>query len=73
MAKALTDGAARFSRGHRPAAVEGHPGDNTGKKIDTMLAFVGTRSLSESAGFVTIADTGSTAAGVPRIVMRLAD
>ncbi|MEV3986143.1 hypothetical protein [Nonomuraea sp. NPDC049758] len=45
--------------------------DNNGKRIDTMLAFVGTRSLFQSAGFVKIADTGSTAAGVPRILMRL--
>ncbi|MEV4393019.1 GNAT family N-acetyltransferase [Nonomuraea sp. NPDC049607] len=71
VARALIDGAVRFAREHGAAAVEGYPVDNDGKKIDTMLAFVGTRSLFESAGFVKIADTGSTAAGVPRIVMRL--
>ena len=35
------------------------------------MAFVGTRSLFESAGFVVVAGTTSVSDGFPRVVMRL--
>lgn len=36
------------------------------------MAFIGTRRLFESAGFVKVADTDSVAAGKPRVIMRFA-
>jgi hypothetical protein len=36
------------------------------------MAFVGTRSLFEKAGFTKAADTGSVAGGFPRVLMRRA-
>lgn len=69
--KALILGAVAFARGHGAPAIESYPVDNDGKKVDTTMAFVGTRSMFEAAGFTKVADTESTSAGLPRIVMRL--
>lgn len=71
VARALVRGAVEFARDHEALAVEAYPVDNDGQHVDTTLAFVGTRSLFESAGFTKIADTESTSARMPRIVMRL--
>ncbi|MGD9694053.1 MAG: GNAT family N-acetyltransferase [Thermoleophilia bacterium] len=66
----LIIGAVEFARSHGAPAVEAYPVDNAGQRIDTTLAFVGTRSMFEAAGFTKVADTGSTAARLPRILMR---
>jgi GNAT superfamily N-acetyltransferase len=68
---ALVAGAVDLAREHGAPAVEAVPVDNQGKKVDLTMAFVGTRSLFESAGFTKVADTESVAGGFPRVVMRL--
>jgi hypothetical protein len=51
--------------------VESYPVNNHGVRVDQTMAFVGTRTMFERAGFVKVADTDSVSGGVPRIVMRL--
>ena len=45
--------------------------DNQGARLDGTLAFVGTRSLFEKAGFTKVSDTAAVAARTPRVLMRL--
>ena len=68
---ALVSGAVDFARGHGAPAVEAYPVDNQGEKVDLTMAYVGTRSLFEAAGFVKAADTSSVLNGFPRVLMRL--
>src|SRR3954468_17447516 len=51
VAHALLEGAAEFAQSHGAPAIEGYPVDNQGAKVDLVMAYVGTRSLFESAGF----------------------
>jgi GNAT superfamily N-acetyltransferase len=67
----LLAGAVDFARANGAPAVEGYPVDNQGKKVDLTMAYVGTRSLFERAGFVKAADTDSVLNGFPRVLMRL--
>lgn len=67
----LLAGAVEFARSNGAVAIEGYPLDNRGARIDTTMAYVGTRSLFERAGFVKAADTTSVLAGFPRVLMRL--
>jgi GNAT superfamily N-acetyltransferase len=67
----LLAGAIDFARANGAPAVEGYPVDNQGKKVDLTMAYVGTRSLFERAGFVKAADTDSVLNGFPRVLMRL--
>jgi GNAT superfamily N-acetyltransferase len=68
--KALISGAVDFAQSQGAPAVEAYPVENAGQKVDTTLAFVGTRSMFESAGFIKIADSRATSARLPRIIMR---
>ncbi|NDL55761.1 GNAT family N-acetyltransferase [Phytoactinopolyspora mesophila] len=68
---ALLQGAVAFARSHGAPAIEGYPVDNEGKKVDTTMAYVGTRTLFERAGFIKAADTDSVSGGFPRVLMRL--
>jgi GNAT superfamily N-acetyltransferase len=68
---ALLDGAVAFARSQGAPAVEGYPVDNRGEKVDTTMAYVGTRRLFERAGFTRAADTTSVSGGFPRVLMRL--
>lgn len=68
---ALLAGAVEFARAHGAPAIEGYPVDNRGAKVDLTMAYVGTRSLFERAGFAKAADTTSVLNGFPRVVMRL--
>lgn len=68
---ALLDGAVAYARSHRAPAVEGYPVDNKGQKVDTTMAYVGTRGVFERAGFTKAADTDSVSGGIPRVLMRL--
>ncbi len=52
-------------------AIEGYPVDNKGAKVDLTMAYVGTRSLFQKAGFRKAADTESVLSGFPRVLMRL--
>ena len=67
----LLAGAVEFARAHGAPAIEGYPLDNKGAKIDLTMAYVGTMSLFEKAGFTKAADTGSVLDGFPRVLMRL--
>lgn len=69
---ALLDGAVEFARDSGAPAVEGYPVDNKGVKVDPTMAYVGTRSLFEKAGFRKAADTDSVLNGHHRVLMRLA-
>lgn len=68
---ALIEGAVAYARERGAPAVEGYPVDNGGEKVNLTMAYVGTRSLFESAGFSKAADTGSVLDGFPRVLMRL--
>lgn len=66
----LLEGAVAYARSQGAPAVEGYPADNTGEKVDTTMAYVGTRGLFERAGFTKAADTSAVAGGFPRVLMR---
>jgi GNAT superfamily N-acetyltransferase len=68
---ALLAGAVTFARSRGAPAIEGYPVDNRGKKVDLTMAYVGTRSLFEKAGFRMAAKTSSVLNGFPRVLMRL--
>ena len=70
IAHALVAGAVDYAASNGAPAVEGYPVDNEGKKVDLTMAFVGTRSLFEKAGFTKAADTDAVAGGFPRVLMR---
>jgi len=67
----LLAGAVEFARSHGAPAIEGYPVDNRGQKVDLTMAYVGTRTLFEKAGFHKAADTSSVLNGFPRVLMRL--
>ena len=66
----LLEGAVDYARSKGAPAVEGYPVDNRGAKVDLTMAYVGTRSLFERAGFVKAADTESVSGGFPRVLVR---
>ena len=68
----LLDGAVKYARTEGAPAVEGYPVDNKGEKVDLTMAYVGTRTLFERAGFTMAAETRSVSGGFPRVLMRLA-
>lgn len=68
----LLEGAVAYARAQGAPAIEGYPVDNRGERVDTTMAYVGTRGLFEKAGFAKVADTTSVLSGFPRVVMRLA-
>jgi GNAT superfamily N-acetyltransferase len=68
---ALIEGAVEYARSSGAPAVESYPVDNGATRVDLTMAFVGTRTMFERAGFTKAADTDSVSGGVPRIVMRL--
>lgn len=68
---ALLGGAVGFARDNGAPAVEGYPVDNAGEKVDLTMAYVGTRSLFEKAGFTLATGTDSVLNGFPRVLMRL--
>lgn len=66
----LLAGAVDFARSQGAPALEGYPVDNRGEKVNQTLAFVGTRSTFEKAGFYKASDTTSVSGGYPRVLMR---
>ena len=70
VAHALVEGAVAYARSQGAPAVEGYPVDNAGQKVDTTMAYVGTRSLFERAGFTVAAATSSVSGGFPRVLVR---
>lgn len=71
IAHQLVSGAVEFARQHGAPAVEAYPVDNQGATVDKTMAYVGTRSLFEKAGFTMAAETTSVLNGFPRVLMRL--
>ena len=67
----LLQGAVEFARENAAPAIEGYPVDNGSQKVDLTMAYVGTRSLFEKAGFTQAAQTDSVLNGFPRVLMRL--
>ncbi|MER7247484.1 GNAT family N-acetyltransferase [Kribbella sp. NPDC000426] len=68
---ALIAGAVDFARANGAPVVEAYPLDNGNSKVDLTMAYAGIRKNFEQAGFTKSADTTSTLAGHPRILMRL--
>lgn len=65
----LIEGAVAFAASRGAPAVEAHPVDPVGR-MDTTMAFVGTRAMFEKAGFRVIGVTDAVASRLPRLVMR---
>ncbi|WP_299959707.1 GNAT family N-acetyltransferase [uncultured Modestobacter sp.] len=65
----LIEGAVAYAAEHGAPAVEAHPVDPPGR-MDLTMAFVGTRSMFERAGFRVIGSTAAKASRMPRLVMR---
>ena len=70
IAQPLLEGAVAYARDHGAPAVEGYPVDNHGARVDLTMAYVGTRSLVERAGFTWACDTEAVSGGLPRVLMR---
>lgn len=68
---ALIQGAVAYARASGAPCVESYPVDNGEERVDLTMAYVGTRSMFERAGFAKAADTSAVAGGFPRILMRL--
>lgn len=68
----LIEGAVAYARERGAPAVEGYPVDAEGERMDTTMAFVGTRTMFEAAGFEAVGTTDAQGSGRPRIVMRRA-
>ena len=68
---ALIAGAVDFARANDAPVVEAYPLDNGDSKVDLTMAYAGIRKNFERAGFTKSADTTSTLAGHPRVLMRL--
>lgn len=58
-----------YAASHGAPAVEAYPVDPSGR-MDVTMAFVGTKSMFEQAGFRVIGTTDAVASGMPRLVMR---
>ena len=65
----LIEGAVAYAASRGAPAVEAHPVDPPGR-MDSTMAFVGTRSMFERAGFEVVGTTGAVAGGMPRLVVR---
>ena len=65
----LLEGAVAGAASHGAPAVEAHPVEPEGR-MDTTMAFVGTRSMFERVGFDGVGVTEATASKLPRLVMR---
>ena len=67
----LIEGAVAYAASHGAPAVEAHPVDPGDGRMDLTMAFVGTRSMFERAGFAVVGTTDAVASKLPRLVMRL--
>lgn len=66
----LIEGAVDFAAEHGAPAVEAYPVDPQERRMDLTMAFVGTRTMFERAGFEVIGTTEAVASKMPRLVMR---
>jgi len=67
----LLRGAIAHARSHRAPVLEGYPVDPDGGRISSTLAYVGSTSLFEAAGFHRVQPTTSKSGGATRWLMRL--
>lgn len=65
----LLAGAVQYAASRGAPAIEAHPVEPDGR-MDTTMAFVGTRAMFERAGFRVVGTTDAVASRLPRIVMR---
>lgn len=65
----LIEGAVEYAGSRAAPAVEAYPVDPPGR-MDLTMAFVGTRTMFEKAGFHVVGTTKATASGMPRLIMR---
>jgi GNAT superfamily N-acetyltransferase len=65
----LIEGAVDYAASRGAPAVEAYPVEPEGR-MDTTMAFVGTRSMFENAGFEVIGTTHAIASGRPRLIQR---
>lgn len=65
----LIEGAVQYAASRGAPAVEAYPVDPEGR-MDTTMAFVGTRSMFEKAGFQMAGTTNAVASRLPRLIMR---
>ncbi len=65
----LLDGAVAYAAAHGAPAVEAYPVDPPGR-MDLTMAFVGTRTMFDRAGFRIVGTTDAVANGLPRLIMR---
>lgn len=66
---ALLEGAVAYAAAHGAPAVEAYPVDPPGR-MDTTMAFVGTRAMFEKAGFTVVGQTDAVASKLSRLVVR---
>lgn len=66
----LIEGAVQHAAAYGAPAVEAHPVDPGEGRVDTTMAFVGTRAMFERAGFEVVGTTDAVASGLPRLVVR---
>lgn len=65
----LLEGAVLYAASQGAPAVEAYPVDPPGR-MDLTMAFVGTKSMFDKAGFHQIGTTDAVASRMPRIIMR---
>lgn len=65
----LLEGAIKYAASRGAPAIEAHPVDPPGR-MDTTMAFVGTKAMFELAGFSVIGTTDAVASRMPRLIMR---
>lgn len=65
----LIEGAVEYAGSRAAPAVEAYPVDPPGR-MDLTMAFVGTRTMFERAGFRVVGTTDASASGMPRLIMR---
>ena len=65
----LIEGAVAYAASRGAPAVEAYPVDPEGR-MDTTMAFVGTRSMFAGCGFEVVGQTDAVASRMPRLVMR---
>ena len=70
VAKGMLEGAVDYTREQGADIVEGYPLDAGGAKISASLAYVGTVTMFEAAGFSRVMPTTSRHSGILRWVMR---
>jgi GNAT superfamily N-acetyltransferase len=65
----LLEGAVAYAASRGAPAVEAYPVDPPGR-MDTTMAFVGTKSMFDRSGFRVVGTTDATASGMHRLIMR---